>query len=373
MTQVADDRLISDGQWVQLALPSGRSLDILVPPAGDLVADHVRRAGSFFPPTFELALGLLGPGMVLLDLGAHLGTLSLAAAAHGCGVLAVEASPRNIAFLRASARANGFDDLTVVPVAVSSQPGPVRFRPDGAWGQVTTGWSPGVIEVPAQPVSTMLTESGVDRVDLVKLDVEGSEIGAIEGMTTLLSQPEAPPVVYESNAHTLRMFGATPEDLLGRFEDLGYTNYLVGDRVLIPATRGSFQPETCIDYLAVKGRCDPPAGWRIREPRTQHEIAWAVAKESTSHVVDARAQIARSLEHAPEWLLDRRDVRLALTALTLDPDAAVSRAAEWRTVALRRANRGSADMSRRLRDLAESGRALHDRIAHIRIRWGTRP
>lgn len=372
MATAAEERVIPGGRWTRLELPWGESLEIVVPPSGDLIGDEVQRVGEFFPSSFELALGMLDPGALVLDLGAHLGTFSLAAAARGARVVAVEASPRNAEFLRASARANGFDDLGVVEVAVNDAPGAVRFRHEGAWGQITDGWAPGVVEVEAQPVSQILQEHDVGRVDLVKLDVEGSEIAAIRGMHDLLAAPHAPPVVYESNAHTLRMFDATPEHLIDVFARLGYANYLIGEQDLMPVGPESFQPDTCVDYLAVKSELVPPDGWVLRPERTEHELARVVALESSLHVVDARAQVARSLARAPDWLLARRDVQLALTALALDPDDTVARAAAWWTASGGRHRRDDAP-SDALHSLAEVGRALHDRIAQIRIRWGVRP
>jgi FkbM family methyltransferase len=315
---------------------------------------------------------MLEPGHFVLDLGAHLGTFSLAAAARGARVVAVEASPRNAEFLRASARANDFGSLRVVEVAVNDAPGVVRFRHEGAWGQITDGWAPGVVEVQAQPVSEILREDDVGRVDLVKLDVEGSEIAAIRGMHDLLAAPDAPPVMYEGNAHTLRMFDATPERLIDAFAQLGYANYLIGEQELMPVGPESFQPDTCVDYLAVKGELVPPDGWVRRPERTEHELARVVALESSLHIVDARAQVARSLARAPDRLLARRDVQLALTALALDPDDTVAKAAAWWAEDGGRGGEGGGP-SDALHSLAELGRALHDRIAQIRTRWGVRP
>ena len=65
----------------------------------DFLATHVAGAGKYFPPHFELALDLAPPDGVMLDLGAHLGTFTLAAAASGRKVIAVEAAPRNVALL----------------------------------------------------------------------------------------------------------------------------------------------------------------------------------------------------------------------------------------------------------------------------------
>jgi hypothetical protein len=169
------------------------------------------------------------------------------------------------------------------------------------------------------------------------------------------------------------MFGGTPEDVIAEFAQLGFDNYLIGDGDLMPVTPQSFQPDTCVDYLAVKGELVPPAGWSRRGPRTEHELARVVALESGLHVVDARAQVARSLARAPDSLLSRRDVQLALTALSLDPNDTVARAAAWWPERDARQGRDGEEVRNRLLALAELGRALHDRFAQIRIRWGLRP
>jgi FkbM family methyltransferase len=365
--------------WSRLDLPWGETLRILLPDDFDFLASHVGQAGRYFPPTFELALDLAPPAGVILDLGAHLGTFALAAAATGRRVIAVEASPRNAELLCESARANGFDDLvTVVPVAVSNRSRTVRFQQKGPWGQVSSsGWGADVVEVPARTVPEILEELAVAHVDVVKIDIEGSEIAAIEGMAPLLSPPDAPTVVYENNAHTLRMFDATPEQLVGALVDLGYDNYLVGDPdlKLTPVKAGDFQPETIVDYAASKKLPQLPSKWRVLEPRTNSELASVITAESRASEVALRAQLARSLERAPASLLARRDVQLIVDALTLDPDETVAGAARWWVRGDRDERRATAvaTVPQSVRLLGEQGRALRDRLAQIRIRWGARP
>jgi FkbM family methyltransferase len=365
-------------RWARLELAWGSSLDIVLPDTHDVVADDILASGKYFPMPFELALELAPPAGTILDLGAHFGTFTLAAAASGRRVIAVEASPRNAELLCESAHASGLaDSITVVPLAVGNITGTVRFLEEGAWGQVVdSGPAADVVTVPARTVTEILAGLGLSRVDLVKVDIEGFEIAAIEGMAPLLAMPDAPAVVYECNAHTLRMFDATPEQLVGALTELGYDSYLVGERELTPVSPRSFQPETNVAYVAVKGALNPPPLWRLRRPRTENELARVVSAESRHPNVHHRAQVARSLERASASVLARRDVQLALSALGLDPDETVARAATWWVHGQLATPTGLTGLTRAQHGfhvLAEQGRGLRDRLEQIRIRWGARP
>jgi hypothetical protein len=85
-------------------------------------------------------------------------------------------------------------------------------------------------------------------------------------MSRLLAGPAAPPILYESNRHTLSFYGHTPQQLKQALEDLGYRNYQIVPSRLVPAAPDDRQAEVVVDYLAIKRQ--PPAlvGWRF-EPR----------------------------------------------------------------------------------------------------------
>jgi FkbM family methyltransferase len=205
-----------------------------------------------------------------LDLGGHLGTFALTAAAHGHEVIVVEGSPTNAALIRASAEANGFANLKVVQAAAYHQRKTLRFVENGPFGFLIEHDANGVVEVPALPVADILAEHGWDRVDAIKMDIEGSEVWAVEGMRELLSRSDAPPIFYESNGRTLHDFGRSScQQLWGLLESCGYSHYLYRDHrtPLQPFTSSDPQPEVAVNCLAVKTACnwlaDGP-GWRLR-------------------------------------------------------------------------------------------------------------
>jgi FkbM family methyltransferase len=257
-------------------------------------------------PAFELMDVLTPNGGRVLDLGAHIGTFSLAAAASGRSVVAVEPAPGNIAVLHVSRVANPSTSLKIVRAAIADHSGEVGFIPAGPFGHVVRGPNPaGGLNVPAVAGDDLLDELRWDRVDFVKMDVEGSEVAGLIGMANLLRRPDAPPILVESNGHTLEFLGETPRSLKATLEAYGYRVYLVDRPRLVPVAVGELQPTTVVDYLAVKRTPVPPKGWRVDAPMSTGERVRRVRASFRSAIDDDRRYIARALDGAPGWLADR--------------------------------------------------------------------
>lgn len=210
----------------------------------------------------DLFLSVHRPGQRALDLGAHLGGFSLMASAAGCQTLAVEASPRNVDLLAKSKAYGRFQNLEIVHAAVSDRPGALEFASDGAWGRVlAAGETRASVRVPAVTVDDLLAERKWDGVGFVKLDVEGSEVRAVNGMRKLLARRDAPVVFFESNLHTLEFYDESHDHLKGLFRELGYQVYAVKAGRLDPVKPGEDQPETVMDFLAVRKLPAALRGW----------------------------------------------------------------------------------------------------------------
>jgi FkbM family methyltransferase len=301
-----------------------------------------------------LMLEFLKPGQFVLDLGAHLGSLALVAAAAGCHVAAVEASPHNVALLTRSRRQNRFARLRVLHQAVSDRPetlrlrlvgafsyveGAVQHRPRGAgvlallgraWaflrgrGAASAPRAAGTAEVRAVPVDRLVKQLGWRRVDFIKMDIEGFEVKALRGMTALISRPDAPPILFESNGATLEQQGSGPCELKRTLEQFGYRTYaLEPGEWLIPVAADDLQPICCMDCLAVKGPLPALGPWKVAPPLDGPGLAirvgWACG--DPSHL--ARRYTARLLQTAPRELLAQPEVRRGVARLREDENAEV--------------------------------------------------
>lgn len=118
------------------------------------------------------------PAETIVDLGASVGlaTLRLLSSHPNARVVAVEADPVLIPRLRANVAGL---PVTVVHAAVAAKSGERQFfRSDmDSWGNSldNTSGTQTAVAVSALSLGDLLDQQGIDKVDLLKLDVEGAE------------------------------------------------------------------------------------------------------------------------------------------------------------------------------------------------------
>lgn len=198
---------------------------IHVLPSDVTTSADILTAGEYEPHVIRELAPLLRPGTVFVDVGANLGYQTLLAAARvgpTGRVHAFEPNPNNVALLRASLKANRFTNATVYPVAVSDRERAVWYRPDGANSTGT------VAEVsPGQPTAFRAVAlddvlADLDRVDIVKLDIDGGEPRALRGMDGLLRR-HRPVLFVEFCPECIRLVSDEPPD--GMLEFLNERGY----------------------------------------------------------------------------------------------------------------------------------------------------
>jgi FkbM family methyltransferase len=171
------------------------------------------------------------PGMVLPDIGAHLGSIALGLAriigSSGGRVVAFEADPENAATLIENRDRNGQQQaIDIVPSAVwsCSSPG-IQFRKGGgkrSHGGVESGGlrpvlgSGDLIRVPAMSLDDFIANGGPIP-HVVKIDVEGAEYEVIRGGEQLFAK-HRPALVAEVH-HKL-----AEHEIRGWLEKVGYSS-----------------------------------------------------------------------------------------------------------------------------------------------------
>jgi FkbM family methyltransferase len=137
------------------------------------------------------------PGDTVVDIGAHVGVFSLYAAQRGAArIVAFEPAGENAVLLRANVSANNAERISVHDAAVTGVDGTAHLLPgrESVGGRVresTRGRPDGpgdAIGVKALSLQSAIEMEGLDFVDFLKIDCEGSEGAIFES---------APPSVLE--------------------------------------------------------------------------------------------------------------------------------------------------------------------------------
>ena len=154
-------------------------------------------------------------------------------AARGGVVHAFEPNNEQRAMLARNAEINGLTNI--------------RPRPEGLWSDSSTtlklvGYdsfaSAEVAEVGAADgfqtvtIADYLKAAGVDRLDLIVLDIEGAELGALKGAEPFLAKPagEAPDILFEVHRHYVDWSNGLAETEIVRFlTDRGYKVFALRD------------------------------------------------------------------------------------------------------------------------------------------------
>ena len=129
-----------------------------------------------------------GDATTILDLGAYHGIYATYAYAKypRATIYAFEPFPDNYLQLSANAKLNGLspDRLKLFNVAVSDKSGTVDFfaASDGAMLHSMVFETADKRQVPATTVSEVMTEHGLSRIDVLKIDVEGAEFAIFAAM-----------------------------------------------------------------------------------------------------------------------------------------------------------------------------------------------
>ena len=209
---------------------------------------------------------IVGHDSNCVDVGAHIGSVlaqlqRLAPAGHH---VAFEPTPRKARWL-----ARRHPDVRVVQAAVSQEGGTALFyddvdRPGFSGLRQPVGDS--TVRSYEVPVVTLDAElAAAERVDLVKIDVEGAELHALQGGDATLRR-HRPFVLFECGPDAvLQRFGYKRVDLFDFFGERAYDVYSMVDVVYgrDPMNRQSFDkagtyPYRGFNYLAVPADRDLP-------------------------------------------------------------------------------------------------------------------
>lgn len=178
------------------------------PDADELMAREIQPDGTYQRTHLERALTYVTDRSIAIDGGAHVGTFSRTMSQHFTQVIAVEPSADTYAALCMNMRAFACLNVTCLGAALGSAPGFVSMRCDAR--ELARGNTGARHVEPGGTISVeRIDDWRIPSLGLLKLDVEGSEVAALEGAAATLTRCR-PIVLFEDKGLWAR-YGAAPD------------------------------------------------------------------------------------------------------------------------------------------------------------------
>ena len=171
----------------------------------------------------------LTPGMTVVDIGANLGYFTVIAAGSvgkSGKVFSYEPNPHNFALLQKNIAANGFTNVRALSIALSDERGTRELffgdnQTTHSFGDKrNTGRSESVV---TDTLDNSLKTLGHSRVDVLKMDIEGAEPLALEGMRETIERNPALVILFEFHPKAIQRLTRSPLEFLARFKELGFS------------------------------------------------------------------------------------------------------------------------------------------------------
>jgi FkbM family methyltransferase len=154
-----------------------------------------------------LEFAQLKEGQTVFDLGCYSGLTAIAfskAVKERGRVISVEPDPSNFAAsslnIGLHGRVNGLKNITLLKLAVSGNNGTLKFSSEGSMGSsavsIVGGYRGTVMKVPCVTLEDLAKQSGVEHVDFIKMDIEGSELDVIHNGKAFI-QKHRPKLIIE--------------------------------------------------------------------------------------------------------------------------------------------------------------------------------
>jgi len=190
---------------------------------------------------------LLRPGDIVIDVGANIGSLTLAASSlvgPTGKVFSVEAHPIIYKYLIGNLKLNNATNVTAFNVACGRESGVAHFSDNKSDDQNSI--SDDGLQVPIRRLDELIEIPAQACIALLKIDVEGYEKPVLEGCTSLLARTNA--VYFESWEQHVRKYGYRLAETFSLLRDFGFQIQRPGGEPVDP----DYRSVDCENLLATK-------------------------------------------------------------------------------------------------------------------------
>jgi FkbM family methyltransferase len=210
----------------------------MVADPSDYVSKLLLQDAIYEAPETDLVTRILRVGDTCIDAGCQIGYYSCLLAkliGEKGRVYSFDANPQACLSTRRNLGLNGFSFSDVVHAALADTEGELSFHisTDDQTGLSSLGAIPTskeTISVPSLRLDRFVKERGIERVRLLKIDVEGAEEIVLRGLGSLLSSHIIDYILVECFDERLRLLGTSSERVAHVLRSAGYTPWEYGAR-----------------------------------------------------------------------------------------------------------------------------------------------
>lgn len=225
--------VVKEGE-VKVTIPLGLKLFVSSKDCG--LGMFLRTKGEFEPVQTKLFLESLKSGDTVFDIGANVGYYTVLASkkvGNKGKVYAFEPDPANLRLLRKNIELNKCSNVQVVESAVDERNDTAVLTLDEANpGENSLSRQKAGREILVKTITldTFIRKEKIIKVDAIKVDIEGAEIGALMGGRKFFRQAKKVQLFIECNQNTLIQFNKTSDDLINMLKNLGFRlQYIVNE------------------------------------------------------------------------------------------------------------------------------------------------
>ncbi|MGR9000027.1 MAG: FkbM family methyltransferase [Gammaproteobacteria bacterium] len=192
--------------------------------------------GVYEPFETELVKKHVAKGDIVLDVGSNIGYYALIFAqlvGESGKVIAFEPEPDLFSLLKRNVMINGYDNVTLVNKAVTNTNGKTRLYLD-QFSNVDHRIFGAAEKRKSIEVETIRLDDywGSDNyeIKLVKMDIQGAEYAALQGMEQILLNDKHLILITEYWPQGLKMFGTEPEVYLNLLQENRFVFYEIDEK-----------------------------------------------------------------------------------------------------------------------------------------------
>lgn len=203
----------------------------------------------------EFFRAYLRPGDTVVDVGANVGALSLAASVvvgESGRVFAIEPHPMVFGYLSANIKLNGRGNITPFNTALGDTPGRICFS-DLLSDDCNEIVVESKLSVPVTTLDSLLPDRR-QRLALLKVDVEGYEKFVFAGGADVLARTDC--LYFEVWEMHCAKYGYSSVDLLNQIRSSGFSILQLDNNRTVNLISGDYRAANCVNLIAVRDVVD---------------------------------------------------------------------------------------------------------------------